>query len=186
MLQTILFTLLISQPIEDTCKADISDYLDQSADTFDQTDTGWRGITANNNCYKEAAILIEQYRSRVKDTSPLRFHEGQLRAYAGENDAASKLILSTLVPADRDIMGHNHYKKATVAFLNQDREVFEEHLTLLKALPKPDNFILTDQYGNPVKRPWPLNYGVLKRLDDCWGKANYEQAYRSGCIKAAS
>ena len=65
---------------------------------FDQSDAGWRSLD-QEGCEAEVADLIARYRDRHAATltdgsgDSLIWHEGQLRAAAGQTEAAIPLLL---------------------------------------------------------------------------------------------
>jgi len=182
MLSLTLTILMHASPIQsDVCSFDPAPYLEQNSDTFDFSQEGWRSITSKRDCDKEVADLIRLYREKIKDTGSLLFHEAQLRGYAGQNQESIELIHAVISRAKSNAWGHMHYYKATIAFLSNDRETFIKERDSLRDLPKPENFKPVDQHGNPVKMSWPVNWGVVQRLDQCWGKADYKTAYKIGC-----
>ena len=97
-------------------------------DAFDQRPgSGWRKL-AEARKYLEGAGLIDRYEKR-EGLEPwqrinLRFHAGQMYAMAGVEDKALarfRVSITTDEPPDSPIRW-NAYVKATIAFLEKDRE----------------------------------------------------------------
>lgn len=88
---------------------------------------GWRFL-ADKQCYKEAATLIHLYLNKHRrfpawQKANLFFHAGQMYAFANENDLAIKDFKRALwkVPSGT-LIRWNEYVKATIAFLQKDKE----------------------------------------------------------------
>jgi hypothetical protein len=89
---------------------------------------GWRRL-ADQGKYLEAARLNDRYEKANQGLAEwqqvnLRFHAGQLYAFADQNDEALARFKAALVPkepADSPIRW-NAYVQATLAFLEKDRE----------------------------------------------------------------
>ena len=165
------------------CYYDLDAMLALDRDAFDQDlpDGGWRGLS-REGCYKEAAELIRTWRHEKRDhTSILYWHEGQMRAYAGQTKQAIALFKLTYDSQDIDAgFGWNYYVDGTIAFLRGDRDRLDKAIERLKAVPEPDNLSFTRPDGSTVKMSWPPNMNVLKGFEACWGKP-YIDAYGSGC-----
>jgi hypothetical protein len=151
--------------------------LDQNA--FDQDMTGgWRKI-AKDGCELAAADLIKDYRtSKEINSSTLFWHEGQLRAFANQTDAAAVLLNSARKPEHEDNgWGWNLYVDGTIAFLNSDKPALLVARDKLSKLPEPESAkTMKDIHGQPVKINWPMNLSVLDGLIRCWGRS-YKEAY---------
>lgn len=151
--------------------------LDQNA--FDQDmDGGWRRLAANG-CDTEAADLIEIWReAHHAEDSILYWHEGQLRANAGEYDRAVRLFEASRHPASEDAQwGWNLYVEGSIAFLEGDLPALENARAKLSALPEPPELQdIKDVHGNPAKITWPMNLHVLDAFIRCWGR-RYKEAY---------
>lgn len=100
-----------------------------SYEDFDQRPGGgWRKIAGEGE-YQEAAKLIDRYEKDKKGLEEwqrvnLRFHAGQLYAFADQKDQALarfKTALFAKEPADSPIRW-NAYVWATIAFLERDRK----------------------------------------------------------------
>jgi hypothetical protein len=147
---------------------------------FDQDlNGGWRRIASMPYCAEDAADLIEAYRNRrdAEDIT-LIFHEGQLRARAGQTDRAIALFERCRKDPERDAIGWNHYVDATIAFLKQNRQALLRSRDALAALEKPSDFRPVDQDGNPVDISWPPNLQVVDGFLTCFDRP-YSEAY--GC-----
>jgi hypothetical protein len=114
-------------PGQDTTKA--TEELGLNYQDFDQSPGGgWRKI-ADQGKYLEAARLIDRYEKEKKGLEEwqrvnLRFHAGQLYAFADKKDEALarfKTALFAKEPADSPIRW-NAYVRATIAFLERDRK----------------------------------------------------------------
>lgn len=94
------------------------------------------------------------------EVSLLYWHEGQLRAFAGETDRAVELFLKTVTP-EKNSRGWHEYALGSVAFLQKDKAAFEENFDALR-------------------RKWPddLNFRVLDRMNNCF-EESYVHAYSS-------
>jgi hypothetical protein len=150
---------------------------------FDQDmNGGWRTLEARG-CVVDAADLIRDWRKVHGETGPtdtlLSWHEGQLRADAGQYRDAIKLLNAGRHPAADDAKwGWNLYVEGSVAFLRGDRHALEAARAKLAALPRPPE--LKDAVGADGKpRParWPMNIRVLDSFIRCWGQS-YMNAYR--------
>ena len=157
--------------------------------TFDQNmDAGWRAVAARAECTVEAADLIKQYRERKDaESRSLAWHEGQLRAEAGQSLDAIALMRSTLRPAllwGRSQDDWNSYVRATIAFLRRDRAGLLDARRRLAAYPDPPaNYVWIDeegrqQRGKPVG--WPYNLDVVDGLINCFDQPQCE-AYSVAC-----
>ena len=150
---------------------------------FDQDMTGgWRPLNTAG-CDVAAADLIRDYAAAHPELDAgrrglLAWHEGQLRANAGDAAAAIALMKRSRRPAAADAMGWNHYLDGTVAFLSRDRRALDAARAKLAALPRPASYAPVGPDGKPRAVRWPPNLDVLDRLRDCWGQG-YKAAY--GC-----
>lgn len=145
-------------------------------------DGGWRTLEVKG-CGLEAANLIRDWR-RAHGTmgsadALLSWHEGQLRADAGQYAAAIKLFDAARNPAAEDAKwGWNLYVDGSIAFLRGDRDALEAAGVRLAALPRPAE--LKDAIGadgKPRAVRWPMNLRVLDNFLRCWGQS-YRVAYR--------
>lgn len=152
--------------------------LDQQA--FDQDmDGGWRALAARPGCTLAAADLIRDYRrAHGSDAGILYWHEGQLRANAGQTGQAIELFERSR-KAD-DPFGWNPYVDASIAFLRGDRPALLAARDALARLPRPADFAPRDQNGEPIEIRWPPNLQVVDRLIACFGQG-YRIAYSGSC-----
>lgn len=165
------------------CRYDRAAMLALDLPAFDQTMTGgWRSLEARG-CGIEAADVIRDWRKRHGATGPtdtlLSWHEGQLRADAGQYRQAIALFDSGRHPAADDVKwGWNFYVDGSIAFLRGDRAALEAARGKLAVLPRPAE--LEDSVGadgKPRAVRWPMNLRVLDGFLRCWGQA-YKAAYR--------
>ena len=151
-------------------KNELPEELELSYEAFDQRPGGgWRKI-ADEGKYLEAAKLIDRYEKEKKGLEEwqrvnLRFHAGQLYAFAGDKDQALarfKIALYAREPADSPIRW-NAYVRATMAFLERDRKKLTE---------------LREQIAKgPKHRGVVPNLDVVDRLIECFDEP-YSVAYR--------
>lgn len=166
----------------EACVDESIDYLAMDFMAFDQDlDGGWRAIAENPACAAAAADVIEWYRMHKPELSAgmqssLLWHEGQLRAEAGQTTTAIELLQQTFKPAATDDFGWNYYVAATIAFLQEDRDALLRQRANLAALEKPSGFNPTDSNGNPINIQWPPNLNVVDNFIKCFGKS-YRDAY---------
>lgn len=179
-------------PSTDSCIVDNGVYrLD--IHTFDQDPIkGWRALADRPECRVAAAELMSRYRvyteARLKG---LIWHEGQVRAEAGEIAAAIDLMGR----AKRKPFEHgasqedwNAYVDATIAFLHGHRPALLQARTRLASFPWPKGHTYIDENGvTHTSRPanWPMNLDVVDRLISCFGHP-YAEAYRNACASAPS
>ncbi|WP_240339107.1 hypothetical protein [Novosphingobium sp. BW1] len=178
----ILFMLAAPQARDCAIDRDALLALDQPAFDHD-LEGGWR-ILAARGCHTQAADLIRDWRQihRAQDAI-LTWHEGQMRAFAGDYAAAITLFKRSRKPADRDDFGWNLYVDGSIAFLSGDRTKLRGARAELAAMAKPDIWArLQDTDGRPTSTPWPPNLHVLDAFMRCWGMP-YREAY--SCPKPA-
>lgn len=193
-----LVGLLLSLLSFSVLAADDTDCLDRETDylamdfmAFDQTmNEGWRAVANKKHCRAEAADLIHRYATQkdgISDgmLSTLRWHEGQMRAEAGQNKRAVALFEQTYKPVEEDRMGWNYYVAATIAFLEQDKAALLKNREKLAALEKPADMEFKDADGNPVDIPWPPNLHVVDRFIACFGNS-YSESYGDCEAKASA
>lgn len=164
------------------CRHDQAATLSLDFEAFDQSMTsGWRPL-ARKGCTAEAADLIRDYRiahPETKRASLLLWHEGQLRATAGETQAAIALFRQAYKPAEMDSgFGWNLYVDGTIAFLSRDRTALLTARQKLAALPKPADWDTDTARANARTGvpSWPLNLGVLDGFLRCFDKP-YAETY---------
>lgn len=158
---------------------------------------GWRAIAHVPGCELAAAGLLAAYRAAHPASSPaLAWHEGQLRASAGEYDRAIALLGGARKAPDQDPFGWNDYVDATIAFLRHDKAALLAARKRLAAVAYPAGAGLPPlkggymefpaQKGQPARRlRWPPNIEVVDALVDCFGK-RYSEAYGASCRAAAA
>jgi hypothetical protein len=178
---------------QDACEHDREALLALPEQAFDQDLSngggGWRGLAAKAGCETVAADLLRDYRARHGvDGGIMAWHEGQVRANAGQYTRAEVLFESARKPQGAsDAIGWNHYVDASIAFLRDDRGALEAARERLAAVPyDPDSGMppLKDGYiefpvqgGAPSMRVrWPPNIEVVDALIHCFGKP-YKMAY---------
>lgn len=146
-------------------------------ETFDQDMTGgWRALAEQPGCELKAADLLGEYRR--KHASQLRilyWHEGQLRAEAGDSTAAVTLMEQSRI-VGRDVIGWNAYVDATIAFLTNNRPALARARARLASWPQPG----ADEYMLAPGKTWPLNLKVVDGFITCFGKS-YRVAYGDEC-----
>lgn len=151
---------------------------------FDQTEQGWRSLDADG-CERQTAEAIRRYRDINADAlgesaTGLLWHEGQLRAAAGETDEAIRLMLAS---REQDSDATRPYTDATVAFLRRDREALIAAREQLVSLPMPEAFAraaarYAETYPDLPPLSWPLNLDIVDGLIACFDQP-YKEAY--GC-----
>lgn len=161
---------------DQTCLYDRKAMLALGEDAFDQDMTGgWRTLS-DKGCTLVAADLIADYRAvhpRIRRTFLSFWHEGQLRAEAGQTRRAIALFSRARKTLAEDAgFGWNLYVDGSIAFLRHDRTALQSARDRLAALPKPD--------GVPATLRWPMNLNVLDGFLPCFGK-DYRTAYGSTC-----
>lgn len=180
--------LLLGQaaPPPPDCRFDRAAALALDFAAFDQSVTsGWRPI-AKRRCTVEAADLIRDYRAAHPDSDRLQllfWHEGQLRATAGQTAAAIEAFRQAYKPPEMDAgLGWNLYVEGTIAFLAHDRAALQRARDTLAALPKPENWGRTigGTDGKARVPSWPLNLGVLDGFLRCFDKP-FAEAYQKAC-----
>lgn len=177
-----MFALLIAAsvaaaPGSDPCAYDRGRLLALDQKAFDQDlQGGWRVLTENPRCYVAAADLIRDYREAHDSTDSILFwHEGQMRAFAGQSEAAIELFEKSR-HKEPDWTGWNLYVDGSVAFLRHDRSALQAARDKLAALPKPPDWPPTGPDGKPFNVPWPPNLNVLDGFIACFDQI-YEKAY---------
>ena len=150
---------------------------------FDQTPAGWRSLDAEG-CEAVGAEAIARYREvnrealANQDLGTLIWHEGQLRAAAGQTEAAIALMLEG---RNEESDAIQPYVDATVAYLRRDREALLAARERLLALPVPDYFAAAVErykvsYPDHPPPTWPLNRDKVEGFVDCFDRP-YREAY---------
>lgn len=162
------------------CAHDRAALLALDRQAFDQDmDGGWRRLAAREGCALAAADLIRDYREiHPSDPGILYWHEGQLRANAGQAGQAIALFERSR-KAD-DPFGWNPYVDASIAFLRGDRPALLAAREALMRVPRPAGFAPRDRDGRPIEIRWPPNLHVVDRLIACFGRG-YRVAYSGTC-----
>ncbi|RZJ28729.1 MAG: hypothetical protein EON85_08375, partial [Brevundimonas sp.] len=99
ILISMLAALTLAQAAPTECKPPDAAMLALPLEDFDQGDGGWRSLDVPD-CEAVVAETIARYRVQNRealagqDTSTLVWHEGQLRAAAGQTEAAIALMLA--------------------------------------------------------------------------------------------
>lgn len=173
----------------DACAYDSTHYLQQDAETFDQSEGGWRPL-AQRGCYIEAAQLIGLYRATHGDAISQRnrreiiWHQGQMYAYANEYELAVEQFSQTY--AELGAHPEMHFKtEAVIAFLTRDRERLIETRNALQALPEPPNFQaivarIREQHPEHEPPSWPPALRTVDNYVRCFDHP-YAIAYEGQC-----
>lgn len=180
----------------DRCDYDEDAMLALDEHAFDQdwsgTGGGWRAVASIPGCELAAADLLAAYRAKHPSAgSILAWHEGQVRALAGQYERAMPLFESARKPEDQDFAGWNDYVDATLAFLRHDKPALSLARERLAAVAYPKSpampplkdgfFELPTQPGQPSMRMrWPPNIDVVDGLLACFDKP-YSEAYAASC-----
>lgn len=183
-------------PPANRCSHDKEALLALDENAFDQDLSngggGWRKIGNVPGCELAAAELISAYRAKYpSSSSTLAWHEGQMRASAGQYSLAIPLLLSAKKDPAKDMAGWNHYVDATVAFLRNDKTQLLQARDRLATVPYPADSGMPSlragyiefpaQPGKPaMKIRWPPNIDVVEGFVACYGKS-YDKAYSSLC-----
>lgn len=176
-----LALLLQSAPAapEPDCSYDLDAMLALDQQAFDQDmDGGWRPLGQRDGCEAAAAELIREWRhAKRAHGSILYWHEGQMRAFAGQTEQAIALFQLTYKPPEEDAdFGWNHYVSGSIAFLTRDRERLGRSIEALRTVPEPEDTSFTTPDGVVIQMDWPPNLNVLEAFDHCWEKT-YREAY---------
>lgn len=175
-----------------SCEYDRSRLLGLDESHFDQDETGgWRALAAKPGCDLVAADLLRDYRQVHGNAAGILYwHEGQLRALAGQAEAAVALMARSRKPDDADRAGWNPYVDATIAYLRKDRPALEQARARLAAVVPPigdgvppvkDGYMeVRLDNGQMMKFLWPPNIDVVDGLLQCFDKP-YEVAYGPEC-----
>jgi hypothetical protein len=175
-----------------SCTFDRKALLAMDEQHFDQDlsngGSGWRALSRKPECQLVAANLLRDYRAAHNTQSGILFwHEGQLRAMAGDYSDAIPLLEKSRKPIGDDLAGWNAYVDATVAFLKKDRPALDAARSQLADV-KPDadtevkdGFIEAHMAdGRVAKFAWPPNLDVVDGLRRCFDKP-YAAAYGGEC-----
>jgi hypothetical protein len=174
------------------CDVDRARLLALDETQFDQDESGgWRTLAARPGCDLAAADLLRDYRQLHRNEAGIMYwHEGQLRAFAGQPQEAIALMERSRKPGAADRAGWNPYVDATIAFLRKDRAALDNARLRLAAVPPPtgegaprvvDGFIEADFPGGQKRKiRWPINIDVVEGLVHCFDKP-YGEAYGNEC-----
>lgn len=178
------------------CSYDKAGMLALNEDAFDQDlangGGGWRAVGNVPGCEIAAAGLLQAYRAKHRHASPiLAWHEGQMRASAGQYEQAIPLLELDRKPREQDKAGWNAYVDATVAFLRRDKAALVKAREVLASVPYPEGaglpplkdgyFELPAPPGQPTGRMrWPPNIEAVDGLLACFNKP-YSEAYGVAC-----
>ena len=163
------------------CLEDRASYMAMDYWTFDQDPAGLRSVYTKPGCELVAADLIRDYHDALRSRGEpvihvfpegavtfsetgeiplLYWHEAQARAMHGQPQQAVGLFRKSIKPPEQSFGGWNEYVRATIAFLEGDREALEtERANLAAKVPAND-----------------LNLGVVDGLMACFGR-HYADAY---------
>ncbi|HPF21909.1 MAG TPA: hypothetical protein PK417_00430 [Hyphomonas sp.] len=151
--------------------------------TFDQDPAGYQAVYARAGCRLAAADLIRDYHAALREkgepvtrtfpqgtitfgengeVSSLYWHEGQIRAFAGQTDQAASLFRKSIDSDQYRNAAKLHYAQATIAFLENDLDALSSERAVLAAIA-PEN---------------DLNLSVVDGLIACFGRS-YKDAYGS-------
>lgn len=164
--------------------------LDQQA--FDQDFSGgWRTVAARQGCDAATADLIEVWRDHspnMESPSILHWHAGQMRAYAGDYEAAVALFDASRFDQPEWTL----YVDASIAFLQRDRAALQAARDALATLtPSAEEIAARRRFleDNPqITMPegfveQPQNLNVVDRLLNCF-EGSYAGAYSGECDAA--
>lgn len=158
-----LLATLLAAPGTNDCNARLQQKLNTDLlldyQAFDQTpDSGFRTLAAD--CPRQAADLVEAWVGVNGEPShSLRWHIAQLRAEAGQTEAAivaARASLRANEDPDPDFRW-NDYVSAIIAFLENDRADFDSHRERVAAAT----------HRHPGNR---MNLAFLDRLGRGFGK----------------
>ena len=178
--------LLWTSSAADPCAHDKAAILALSPDKFDQDlRGGWRPLGNTPGCEGAAADLIEAYRQAHwgaltrSDLHESYWHEGQLRAAAGQSDRAVPLLLAGVDP--EGLGDPADYALGTVAFLQHDLESLKAARARIVAQPEPAWFKAgkAEAKRQTGREPtWPMYKDELDGFLRCFDKP-YAEAYSS-------
>ena len=184
ILLSLLATLTMGQvATTQDCRQPDAAMLALPLEEFDQTPAGWRSLDAEG-CEAVGADAIARVRVLNREalagqeTGTLIWHEGQLRAAAGQTEAAIALMLEG---RDQEPDAIQPYVDASVAFLRQDREALLAARARLVALPVPEYFARAAEryranYPDLPPLSWPLNLNKVDGFIACFDRP-YREAY---------
>lgn len=169
---------VVEQPKSD-CAYDRAALMALDQDAFDQDmNGGWRALE-DRGCDAEAADLIRDYRQAKSRPHPsiLYWHEGQIRATLGQNDAAIALFNAARKPSAEDTFGWNFYVDGSIAFLRHDRAGLQSARDALAQVPEDKEWV-EDAVRQGFTVQWPPNLNILDGFLKCFDRS-YRDAYGS-------
>ena len=184
----VFLAMIAAQTPSTACRYDKATMMALDEHAFDQAMTGgWRTLAAAG-CDAQAADLIAEWRAghpaNPRTAGLLQWHEGQLRANAGQTARAITLFEAARKPDDEDArFGWNLYVDGSIAFLRRDLAGLDTARAKLAALPLPTGYSPVGADGKPRAFGWPMNLNILDGFVACWNRS-YKQAY--GCAKPAA
>jgi hypothetical protein len=104
LIMLLSLALAQSPPAVDPCSYDRTAMMAQPTLDFDQTPSGWRSVAKTPGCEAQAADLIKAYRRanwaahKPAEIHTSYWHEGQMRAAAGQDQAAIPLLMAGVNP----------------------------------------------------------------------------------------
>ena len=174
----------------ETCAPEAQIMMLQDIETFDLSPRGWRRVLQQDGCDGAAADLVAKFAAfqasslQPEEIRSLRWHEGQLRARAGDLPRALRLLTGARDGADI-ADPKTAYMGATLAFLKSDRSALEAARGRLAAVPKPDGFdAAAAQYAQETGREapkWPPNLGAVNALIACFGRSYRDATTDPAC-----
>ena len=180
----ILLAASVSQASAADCTVDTAAMFRLPPAKFDQDmNGGWRRLADREGCASAAADLLGAYRHAHWSTLTAPelhinyWHEGQIRAVAGQYERAIPLLMDGVNPNSE--RGFYEYALGTIAFLQRDVAGLKAARDRLAAVPQPPWFAKAAadakvRYATEMK--WPLNLDILDGLITCFGQP-YKVAY---------
>lgn len=166
------------------CVADRAALMARDYWAFDQEAEGIRAVMAKPGCGLVAADLYRDYHAALRargapvmitlpngeawamsetgEISILYWHEGQLRAFAGDGEGAVSLFEQSLNTPEASHYGWEEYVRGSVAFLRGDLDTLKAAREAMEGKVSPG---MDD-----------INLGVLDGLIACFGRS-YSDAY---------
>lgn len=188
ILVVVLIAALMAAP---PCTYDRDAMMALPLETFDRTKgQGWRPLADRPECRLEAADLLADDRKlhwatlRPAEVHGGYWHEGQLRAAAGQTKEAVRLLLAGVDPANPD--DREDYALGTVAFLQHDLLALKAARARLAAQPEPAWFAAAADEGRRrgFIPTWPVSLDELDGFIACFDQP-YAVAYSSACKPGA-
>ncbi|WP_290498125.1 hypothetical protein [Hyphomonas sp. UBA4494] len=156
---------------------------------FDQDpQLGWRSIDNRPECNLEKADLLREYHQRLQargepvvwDTAQgsvtlsntgevgiLYWHEGQLRAMAGQYAQAAALFQKSLRPPGENYYAWNQYALGSVAFLESDHdELVANRNSLARSFPESPNLRVLDRLIRCFGKPYVYAYSAQECAEE--------------------